>query len=188
MKINGNSIKVGMVIQHQSSMWRVVKTQSVKPGKGGAYNQVELKNVKTGSKLNERFRSNQNVERLYIEGKIFQFLYSDKKNLTFMDKETYEQIEFNDDILGESKSFLQEGMEVTVAFIEDKAVSVELPEHVVETVIETEAVVKGQTVSSSFKPAILANGIKTMVPGHIEIDSKVVIATADSSYVERYKG
>ena len=188
MKINGNAIKVGMVIEHQSSMWRVMKTQSVKPGKGGAYNQVELRNIETANKLNERFRSNQNVERLYVEGKSFQFLYSEKGSLTFMDKETYEQIEFSDDVLGSSKSFLQEGMEVTVAFIEGKAVSIELPEQVVETVEETEAVVKGQTVSSSFKPAILSNGIKTMVPGHIEIGSKVVIATTDSSYIERYKG
>ena len=153
MKVNGNSLKSGMIITHKGEMWKVVSTQSVKPGKGGAFAQVELKNLKDLSKLNERFRSSEVVERLYVETKNFQYSYSDGNAFHFMDTNTYEQISINKSMIGESVLFLQDNMVVSIEFIENNPVSIKLPEHIIEEVIDTEAVIKGQTAASSYKPA-----------------------------------
>ena len=187
MKINGNSLKQGMIIEHKSSTWKVVAAQSVKPGKGGAFAQVELKNTKDGSKLNERFRANESVERLYVESKEYQFSYKDDTSYYFMDTKNFEQINLLKEILGDLSLFLQDNMIVTIEFIEGIPVSVKLPEHIKETVIETEAVIKGQTASSSFKPAILSNGFKVMVPGHIDNDTEIIISSSTLTYVEKAK-
>ena len=166
MKVNGNSLKSGMIVSHKGSIWKVISTQSVKPGKGGAFAQVELKNLKDASKLNERFRSSETVERLYVETKSYQYSYQDGDNFHFMDTNNYEQISLGKNVIGELESFLQDNMIVSVEFIDNKPVSIKLPEHIIEEVIETEAVIKGQTASSSFKPAVLSNGLKIMVPPH----------------------
>lgn len=155
MKINGNQITPGNVIQHNDTLWVAVKTQHVKPGKGGAFAQVELKNVFNGSKLNERFRSSETVERVRLEQKDFQYLFESGDMLTFMDLESYEQIELPMDFVGERAEFLQEGMQVRLESYEGKPISVELPEHVTLEVTETEPTIKGQTASSSYKPAVL---------------------------------
>ena len=187
MKVNGNNLKAGMIINHKGGMWKVVSTQSVKPGKGGAFAQVELKNLKDSSKLNERFRSSEVVERLYVETKSFQYSYNDGDAYHFMDTNTYEQISLDKNIISELNIFLQDNMIVSVEFIENNPVSIKLPEHIVEEVTETEAVIKGQTAASSFKPAVLSNGFKIMVPPHIENGTKIVISTTNFSYVEKAK-
>ena len=187
MKVNGNGLKAGMIIDHNGGIWRVIQTQSVKPGKGGAYNQVELRNVKTHTKLNERFRSNEAIEKLYVESKEFQYLYATKEFLSFMDLNSYEEIVLEEKMLGELKSFLQENMRVFIELINGDPISIKLPEHVSEVVTDTEAVIKGQTASSSFKPAILSNGVKVMVPTHIENGMKIIISTSNLTYVERAK-
>ena len=187
MKVNGNSLKSGMVISHKGSIWKVISNQSVKPGKGGAFAQVELKNIKDSSKLNERFRSNEDVERLYVEAKEYQFSYKDNLTFYFMDTSNFEQIGLDESLLGEKELFLQDNMIVTIEFIEGKPVSLKLPENIIEKVVETEAVIKGQTVSSSFKPAKLSNGYKIMVPAHIENDTDIVISTSSFTYVEKAK-
>jgi len=187
MKINGNNLKPGMIISHKGSNWKVVSAQSVKPGKGGAFAQAELKNLKDNSKLNERFRANEDVERLYVESKEFQFSYKDDINFYFMDTTNYEQINLSSDIVGDLEIFLQDNMIVTIEFVDDKAVSLKLPEHVKEKVVDTEAVIKGQTAASSFKPAILSNGFKVMVPGHIENETYIIISTSSFTYVEKAK-
>jgi elongation factor P len=185
MKINGNEIRPGNVIEHNGQLWRAVKLQHVKPGKGGAYAQVELKDIRHGTKLNERFRSSETVERVRLDQKDYQFLFADGEMLTFMDQETYEQITVNADLVGEPLPFLAEGMMVTIESYEDDPISVTLPETVVEEIVEADAVVKGQTASSSYKPAMLANGVRIMVPPHIESGTRVVVNTAEASYVER---
>lgn len=187
MRINGNAARPGMVIEHQGSIWRVVRAQAVQPGKGGAYNQVELRNLENGTKLNERFRASENLERLYVEGREFQYLYGDGDTLTLMDTSTYEQIDLPAPMVGESAPFLQDGMNVTVEYAGERAIAVRLPDTAVQTVTETEAVVKGQTSASSFKPATLDNGVRTMVPPHVESGTRVVVNTLDGSYVERAK-
>ena len=187
MKVNGNSLKSGMIINHKGEMWKIVNTQSVKPGKGGAFAQVELKNLKDSSKLNERFRSNEVVERLYVETKNFQYSYSDGNAFHFMDTNTFEQISIDKSMIGELEIFLQDNMVVSIEFIENTPVSIKLPEHLTEEVTETEAVIKGQTAASSYKPALLTGGIKTSVPPFISIEDYVVISTIDSSYIEKAK-
>jgi len=187
MKINGNAIRPGNVIMHQGASWRAVKCQAVKPGKGGAFNQVELRNLENGSKLNERFRANEVVERISILTKAYQFLFSSGENLTFMNAETYDQIEIPESLIGDQKYFLQDGMQVNLEMIEEKPVGISLPEQVLQEVVETEAVVKGQTASSSFKPAILDNGLRIMVPPHIEVGIKVFVSTVDCTYVGKQK-
>jgi elongation factor P len=185
MKINGNAIRPGMVIEHQDRLWVAVKIQHTQPGKGGAYLQVELKDLKSGSKLNERFRASENVERVRLDQKEYQFLYEDGELLTFMDQESFEQIELSKDMLGDAAVYLQEGMAVTIESYSGEALRIELPDTVVLTVAETEPVMKGQTAAASFKPALLDNGVRVMVPPHISQDERVVINTVDSSYVER---
>ena len=185
MKINGNAIKPGNIIEHQNAQWRAIKCMAVKPGKGGAFNQVELKNLKTGSKLNERFRANEVVEKLSIDTRPYQYLFSSDEMLTFMDSETFEQIELSISLIGEQKAFLKDGMEVILEIVDGKPIGIDLPEQVVHEVIETESVVKGQTASSSYKPAILENGINIQVPPFIESGDEIVIDTRSVEYIKK---
>lgn len=187
MKINGNEIRPGYVIQHDGSLWIAVKTQAVKPGKGPAYAQVELKNLVDGRKLNERFRSSETVERVRLEQKDYTFLYEEGDSLVFMDDETYDQTSIAKDFLGDRAAFLQDGMKVVVESYEETALGVKLPDTVVLEVTETEAVVKGQTAASSYKPAILSNGVRVMVPPFITTGEKIVVDTNEVTYVERAK-
>ncbi|GAB5374762.1 MAG: elongation factor P [Acuticoccus sp.] len=185
MKINGNEIRPGNVLEHQGTLWAAVKVQHVKPGKGGAFAQVELKNLLDGRKLNERFRSADTVERVRLEQKDFQFLYEQGDALVFMDQTSYEQLELAKDFVGERASFLQDGMEVTVEMYEEKPIGITLPQHVTLEITEADAVVKGQTASSSYKPAVLENGVKVMVPPFIGAGEKIVVDTGEITYVRR---
>ena len=187
MKVNGNNLKAGMIVSHKGGMWKVISTQSVKPGKGGAFAQVELKNLKDSTKLNERFRSSEVVERLYVETRSFQYSYSDGDTYHFMDTNTYEQISLDKNIISELNIFLQDNMVVSIEFIENNPVSIKLPEHIIEEVTDTEAVIKGQTAASAFKRAVLSNGYKIMVPPHIENGTRIVISTTNFSSVEKAK-
>ncbi len=185
MKINGNEIRPGNVIQHNNSLWVAVKTNAVKPGKGGAFNQVELKNLLDGSKLNERFRASATVERVRLEQKDYQYLYESGDMLTFMDLETYDQIELPAEFVGERTAFLQDGMQVTVESHEGKPIGITLPEHVTLEVTETEPTVKGQTAASSYKPAMTDAGLRVMVPPFVDVGQKIVVSTAEVEYVKR---
>ena len=186
MKINGNEIKPGNVLMHQDSLWVAVKTEHVKPGKGGAFAQVELKNLLDGRKLNERFRAADKVERVRLEQKDHTFLFSSDDMLTFMDAETYEQIELQKDFVGEERAaYLTDGMTVVVEFHEDRPIGISLPQHVTLEIAETEPVVKGQTAANSYKPAILSNGVRTSVPPFVGVGENIVVATEDGSYVKR---
>ena len=185
MKINGNQIKPGNVLEHNGSLWAVVKTDHVKPGKGGAFAQVEMKNLLNGSKLNERFRATESVEKVRLEQKDFQYLYEQGDMLVFMDGETYEQLELQKDFVGERAAFLQDGMNVTVEMHEEKPIGINLPDQVTLEVVETEPVVKGQTVSSSYKPSTLENGVRCMVPPFVSVGEKIVVDTAEIVYVRR---
>ena len=187
MKINGNEIRVGNILNYQGKLWVVTKTQHVQPGKGGAYMQAEMKALTEGTKLNERFRSAETVERVHLDEMPHQFLYEDGDSLVFMDQETYEQISLERDFVGSSVVFLTEGMIVKLSMYEGRPIAVQLPDSVVLEISEAEPVVKGQTASSSFKPAILSNGERIMVPPHISAGMKVVVNTADGSYIERFK-
>jgi len=185
MKINGNEIRPGNVIQHQNTIWVAVKTQHVKPGKGGAFAQVEMKNLIDGRKLNERFRATETVERVRLEQKDYQFLYEQGEMLVFMDIETYEQLELQKDFVGERAAFLQGGMEVTVESHEGRPIGIQLPDHVTLEVTETEPHLKGQTVSSSYKPALLENGVRTTVPPFIVVGDRIIVDTNEITYVRR---
>ncbi len=187
MKINGNAIRIGNVIEFEGKLWVAVKTQHTQPGKGGAYMQVELKNLVDGTKKNERFRSSEQVERVYLDQSPYQYLYEEGDNLIFMDQSSYEQISLSKDFVGDAAAFLQDGMIVDVSSYEGKPLSVQLPDTVILTITEADPVIKGQTASSSYKPAKLENGLKIMVPPHIESGMRVVVNTADASYVERAK-
>jgi elongation factor P len=188
MKISGNDIRPGNIIEHNGRLWRAVKIQHTQPGKGGAYMQVELKDIRDGTKLNHRFRSAESVERVRLDQRNYQFLYADAGMYSFMDTETYEQIALSTDLLGEDQApFLQEGMAVQIETYEGEPIGVMLPDTAVLRVVEADAVVKGQTASSSYKPAILENGIRIMVPPHIEAGTRVVVNTAEATYVERAK-
>jgi elongation factor P len=185
MKINGNEIRPGNVVEHQGSLWVAVKTQAVKPGKGPAYNQVELKNLVHGGKLNERFRSSETVERVRLEQKDYQFLYVQDEMLVFMDNENYEQLEILREFVGDRAAFLQDGMIVTVESYEGKPLGVSLPDQVTLAVAEADPVVKGQTAASSYKPAILENGVRVMVPPFITAGEKVIVDTNELTYIRR---
>jgi elongation factor P len=188
MKIDGNSIRPGNVVEHQGRLWRAVKIQHTQPGKGGAYLQVELKELRDGTKLNERFRSSEKVERVSLEQKLYQFLFEDGGLFTFMDNETYEQIQVDANIIREEQiPYLQDGMEVTIVSYEEDPLGLKLPDNVVLEVTEADAVVKGQTASSSYKPAILENGVKIMVPPHIISGTRIVVNTEEGVYIERAK-
>ena len=187
MKIAGNEIRPGNVIEHKGRLWKVISTQSVKPGKGGAYAQVEMKDIVSGSKLNERFRSSESVERARLDQKECQYLYFNGENYAFMDQENFNQLELSPDLIGEAADFLQDGMVVIVEMREEMPLSVNLPEHVAVKVEQADAVVKGQTASSSFKPAVLENGRRVMVPPYIESGTEIIVNTKDGSFVERVK-
>jgi len=187
MKILGNEIKPGMIIEHKGNLWSVLKTQHVKPGKGGAFNQVELKSIKKETKLNERFRSSDNVERAVLDEKKFNFLYEDENNCHFMDQSNFEQIAINKSLLGEKSKLLKENMEVNVQFYEDQALSVELPSSIELTIASTDAAIKGQTASSSYKPATLENGINITVPPFINSGDKIVLDTRTLEYIKKIK-
>ena len=188
MKINGNAIRPGMVIEHQGRLWRVVKIQHTQPGKGGAYLQVELKDIQDGRKLNERFRASETVERARLEQNQYQYIFTEGKMHTFMHSETFEQISLNSELIGEPQvKYLQEGMLTIIETFEGNPIGVQLPPHATFEVVEADAVVKGQTAASSYKPAVLNNGLRTMVPPHVETGTRIVISTEDGSYVERAK-
>jgi len=187
MKIDGNAIRPGNLIQHQGRLWVVVKTQHTQPGKGGAYMQVVLKDVKDGTKMDTRFRAGESVERARLDEVVYQFLFEDQGTLTLMHQQTYEQLTVDKDLLGDAAPFLQEGMLVTVSMFEEEIISVTLPETVVMEIEEADPVVKGQTASSSYKPARLENGVRVMVPPHITTGTRIVVNTADGAYVERAK-
>ena len=187
MKINGNEIRPGHVIEHKGKLWAAVKTDHVKPGKGPAYQQVELKDLVDGTKLNERFRAAETVERVRLEEKTYQFLYEEGDQLHLMDQESYEQIAIDGDLIGDKKPFLQESMEIVIQSYEGRSLGARLPETAVLEVTEADPVVKGQTAAASYKPAILDNGVRIMVPPHIEAGTKVVVNIEASEYVERAK-
>ena len=188
MKIDGNAIRPGMVIEHKGRLLVATKIQHTQPGKGGAYLQVELKDIRDGTKINERFRSSETVERVRLYDKDYQFLFADENHFTFMDTETFEQIAIERDLIGDKAAFLQDDMMVTVQSYEDEPLGVSLPETVILTITETEAVVKGQTAASSYKPAICDNGMRVMVPPFIEAGTRIVVNTEDQTYRERAKG
>ena len=185
MKMNGNEIRQGNIIKHQDTIWVAVKCNAVKPGKGGAFNQVELKNLLDGRKLNERFRAAETVERVRLEQKTHTYLYEDGNFLVFMNGETYEQINIEKDFVGDKAKFLNDGMAVEVEFYEEKPISLALPEQVILEVQDTEPVVKGQTAANSFKPATMENSVRTNVPPFVGVGEKLVINTEDGSYVKR---
>jgi len=184
-KINGNEIRSGNVLEHNGGLWAAVKVDHVKPGKGGAFAQVELRNLRNGSKLNERFRSADKVERVRLEQKDQQFLYESDGMLVFMDMESYEQIELPADILGDRRPFLQDGMTVKIEYHEAEALSATLPQKVTCKIVETEPVVKGQTAANSFKPAVLDNGVRVMVPPFVGQDEDIIVNTETMEYSER---
>ena len=183
MKINANDLKIGNIIQHNNSLWKVAKLSHTQPGKGGAYIQAELKNISNQSKLNERFRSSESLEKIRAEEINHQFLFRSGEDFTFMNNQTYEQIIMNITQVNENTAkFLEDGMEVSIEFYDEKPMNVNPPESLVVQIAETEAVVKGQTASSSYKPALLTNGVRVTVPPHIETGDKVRINTRAVSY------
>lgn len=184
-KINGNEIRPGNVLEHNNGLWAAVKVDHVKPGKGGAFAQVEMRNLRNGSKLNERFRSADKVEKVRLEQKDQQFLYESDGMLVVMDMETYEQIELPAELLGERRPFLQDGMTIVVEFHLEEALHAKIPQKVTCKIEETEPVVKGQTAANSFKPAILENGVKIMVPPFVGQDESIVVNTDTMEYSER---
>jgi elongation factor P len=185
MKISGVDIRPGNIIEYEKGLWRAVKIQHTQPGKGGAYMQVEMKNLIDGRKTNVRFRSAETVERVRLDTKDFQFLYREGDQLTFMDKESYDQVSLPSDLLGDAAAFLEDGMDVVMELYEERPISVQLPQHAEATISETEAVVKGQTASSSYKPAILDNGVRVMVPPHITAGTRIVVDVYEQEYVRR---
>ena len=187
MKINGSAIRSGNVIEADGKIWRVIKHNIVSPGKGGAFNQIEIRDIKTGTKSNMKVRSDDTVEQLRVEEKDMQYLFSDADQVTFMDGENYEQVAVNRDMIGESADFLIDGMKVSMQFIEGQVVGVALPQNSVGTVVEADAVMKGQTAASSYKPAKLDNGARVMVPPFIAVGEKIVVNIQERTYVERAK-
>ena len=184
-KINGNEIRPGNILEHNNGLWIAVKVDHVKPGKGGAFAQVEMKNLRNNSKLNERFRSADKVEKVRLDQKDQQFLYENDGMLVFMDTETYEQIELPSDILGERRPFLQDGMTIQIEYHESEALSASLPQKVTCVVEETEPAVKGQTAAKSFKPAVLDNGVRVMIPPFVGQGEAIIVSTETMEYVER---
>jgi elongation factor P len=184
-KIAGNEVKPGMIIEVNGQLWSVLKTNSVKPGKGGAYNQVEAKNVLNGTRLNERFRSAETVDEVQLERRDFQYLFANGDTLTFMDMQNYDQIEIDTDFVGDRTQFLQDGMKVVVQLHEGKPLGIALPPHVVLQVTEADPVTKGQTASSSYKSAILENGMRVLVPPFIEAGTRIIVSTDEGTYVKR---
>lgn len=187
MKQQANLIRAGQVIEHDGRRWTVLKQQIITPGKGGAFIQVEMRDLKTGNKTNERWRTADTVERLVTEDKDYTYSYTDGDNIVLMDPETFEQVLVPAALLGEQLPFLQDNMELGAKLVEGDIVGITLPPHVTLEVTEADPVVKGQTASSSYKPAVLSNGVKTLVPPFIESGERIVVRTDDGSYVERAK-
>ena len=185
MKINAGEIRVGMLLEYKNDLWQVLKTQHVKPGKGGAFAQVEMKSVGKNTKLNERFRSSETVEKASLEETDFNYLYNDESNYIFMNPKTYDQIEIKKDIVGEKGKLMTENLKVSVSFYNDKPISVELPNQVTCKIETTDVALKGQTVSSSYKPATLDNGLNIQVPPFIESGDEVIIDTRTFEYIKK---
>ncbi|MDR0677250.1 MAG: elongation factor P [Holosporaceae bacterium] len=187
MKITANGLRIGNLIEHNGKLWRVCKLQHVKPGKGGAYIQAELKEIKNGTKLSERFRSDETLEKVRLDEEEYQLLYKEGDSYTFMNISSFNQISLDKEVIGDSSCFLQDNMIVKITSYEGEIIGIILPESLVMEVIEADAVVKGQTATSSYKPAVLENGVKILVPSHIEAGTKIVVNTSDISYVEKAK-
>ena len=185
MKINVNEIRAGMLIEYKNELWEVLKTQHVKPGKGGAFNQVEMKSINSGTKLNERFRSTENIEKAIVEEIKHSFIYKDKENYYFMNTETFDQITLNNILVGDKDKLLEENMEVKISFYNDKALLLDLPNHINCEIVETEVSIKGQTVSSSYKPATLDNGLNIQVPPFIETGDEIIVDTRNLEYIKK---
>ena len=185
MKITAIEIKPGMIIEHKNDYWNVIKTQHVKPGKGGAFNQVELKSVIKGTKLNERFRSSESVEKASLDETKFNYLYEDETDYYFMDPKSYEQINIKKKTVGEKGKMLTENLEVNISFYNEKPLTVELPNQVTCTIETTDVALKGQTVSSSYKPAVLDNGVNIQVPPFIESGDKIIVDTRTMEYIKK---
>ncbi len=185
MKINAGEIRVGMLLEYKNDLWQVLKTQHVKPGKGGAFAQVEMKSFGKNTKLNERFRSNETVEKASLEEIVFNFLYKDDNNFYFMNPKTFDQIEIKKEIIGTKGNFLTENLEVSVNYYNENPISVELPNQVKCKINSTDAALKGQTVSSSYKPAILDNGIKIQVPPFVEDGDEILLDTRTFEYIKK---
>ena len=185
MKINAGEIRVGMLLEFKDDLWQVLKTQHVKPGKGGAFAQVEMKSINRNTKINERFRSTETVEKASLENISYNFLYEDEKNYFFMEPKSFDQIEINKNIVGEKGKFLTENLEVSINFFDGNAISVELPNQIVCKIKTTDAALKGQTVSSSYKPATLENGLNIQVPPFIETEDEIIIDTRKLEYIKK---
>jgi elongation factor P len=184
-KISGVDIRPGNIIEYENGIWRVLKTQHTQPGKGGAFMQVEMKNLVDGRKTNVRYRSADTVEKVRLDTKDFQYLYAEGDSLVFMDKDSYEQINLAADLIGDAAAFLTDGMDVTLEMYDEKPISVQLPEQVEATIVEADAVVKGQTASSSYKPAVLDNGVRVMVPPHIASGTRIVVDVYERTYLRK---
>lgn len=187
MKINAIDIKPGNVLEHQNKLWIVMKREFVQPGKGGAFAQVEMRDLRSGNKTIERFRTQETVERVRLDEKEMQFLYMEDSQATFMDNENYEQVSVPRDLIGEPADFLADGMMCTVMMYEGTALSVDIPPSVTMEVVEADPVVKGQTASSSYKPGVLENGRRVLIPPYIEKGTRIVVSTADGAFMERAK-
>ena len=185
MKINAGEIRVGMLLEHKDDLWQVLKTQHVKPGKGGAFAQVEMKSVSKNTKLNERFRSSETVEKASLEEIKYNFLYEDENNYFFMEPKSFEQIEIKKNIVGEKGKLLTENLEVTVSFYNESPISIDLPNQVSCKIQTTDAALKGQTISSSYKPAVLNNGLNIQVPPFIEDGDEIIIDTRNLEYIKK---
>ena len=185
MKINANEIRVGMLLEYKDDLWQVLKTQHVKPGKGGAFAQVEMKSVNKSTKLNERFRSSETIEKALVEENDFNYLYDDENNYFFMDPKSFEQIEIKKNIIGDKGKLLTENLKVSVSFYNEKPISIDLPNQINCKIETTDVALKGQTVSSSYKPAILDNGLNIQVPPFIETGDEIVIDTRNLEYIKK---
>ncbi len=185
MKINAGEIRVGMLLEYKNDLWQVLKTQHVKPGKGGAFAQVEMKSLNKNTKLNERFRSSETVEKASLEETTFNYLYSDERNYFFMDPKTFEQIEIKKEMVGDKGKLLTENLEVSVSFYNENPLSIELPNQVNCKIETTDTALKGQTVSSSYKPATLDNGLNIQVPPFIEAGDEIIVDTRNLEYIKK---
>jgi elongation factor P len=187
MKVNANTLRKGNVIEYENKLWVIVKNELLSPGKGAAVAQIEMRDVRSGNKNNVRFRTQEQVEQVRLEQFEYQFLYADGDEYHFMNQKTFEQIQVKKEIIGFPAAFLQDGMNCEIEFFETEVLSVSIPDTVVLEITEADAVIKGQTATTSYKPAILENGVKVLVPPFIEAGTKIVVKTEDGSYVERAK-
>ena len=185
MKISGNEIKPGMLLEHKDDLWEVLKTQHVKPGKGGAFNQVEMKSVNKSTKLNERFRSSDNVERAIVEEIDYNFLYEDKEEFYFINNKTFEQLNIKKELMGEKSKFLKEGLDVKISLYEELPIKIDLPNQITCKIETTDAAIKGQTAASSYKPALLENGVNILVPPFVESGDSIIVDTRTIEYVKK---